>query len=102
MKYLTLYNAFIFIHVIKQSFYFSCNTQIKDTPCTTQCCGFGVLVKRLGTHGLICRISSGPQLRHSLLNDAIIEALQISNNNSNNNNNNTYNLFTAPSFKLGK
>jgi hypothetical protein len=101
VKYLALYNAFIFIHVIKQSFYFSCNTQIKDPRCTTQCCGCGVLVNRLGTHGLVCRISSGHHLRHSLINDAIIEALQISNNNSNINNN-TYNLFTAPSFKLGK
>ena len=39
-------------------------------------CHCGVLVDKLGHHGLSCRRSAGRQLRHSLLNDTILRALQ--------------------------
>ena len=40
-------------------------------------CHCGVTVDKLGQHGLSCRRSAGRQLRHNLLNETILRALQI-------------------------
>ena len=39
-------------------------------------CRCGADVNKLGNHGLACKLSAGRQLRHSLINDAILRALQ--------------------------
>ena len=42
-------------------------------------CICGATVNKLGHHGLVCKRSSGRHLRHNLLNDAILRALQSAN-----------------------